>query len=71
MAGVLGIGKSADPGLPTRCGQRHDAVIQHGATAEKGVTPVGVGVSELATRVNVEVYAFTTDPPTPGLQIPE
>jgi hypothetical protein len=69
MAGVVRIGESANPRAPTHCGQRHDAMIQHGATAEKDVTPVGVGVTELVTPVSVETHTVTTDPPKPGLRI--
>jgi len=69
MAGVVRIGESADPRVPTPCGQRHDAVIQHCTTAEKDVTAVGVGVTELTAPVSVETHAGATDPPTPGLRI--
>jgi len=66
---VGGVGEAPETGVPTVCRQRHDAMVQHGAAAEQDVTPVKVGVAELATAVSVEMHALPADPPMPRLGV--
>ena len=69
MVVVGGVGEAPEAGVPTVCRQRHDAMVQHGAAAEQDVTPIGVGVAELATAVSVEMHALPADPPMPRLGV--